>query len=30
MLQVEKTTLEGVYLITPGVHEDKRGNFYEI
>lgn len=29
MLQIEKTTLEGVYLIIPDVHEDKRGNFYE-
>ena len=29
MLQVETTTLEGVYLVIPSVHEDKRGNFYE-
>lgn len=29
MLNVVKTTLPGVYLIKPDVHEDKRGNFYE-
>ena len=29
MLQVEKTELEGVLLIRPSTHEDKRGNFYE-
>lgn len=29
MLKVEKTNLDGVYLIKPSVHEDKRGNFYE-
>ena len=29
MLQVEETTLKGVYLVKPSVHEDKRGNFYE-
>lgn len=29
MLNVEKTQLNGVYLIKPFVHEDKRGNFYE-
>lgn len=29
MITVEKTTLKGVYLITPGVHEDSRGCFYE-
>ncbi len=28
-MKIEKTTLAGVYLITPDVHEDKRGNFYE-
>lgn len=26
---IEKTSLSGVYLIIPDVHEDKRGNFYE-
>ena len=25
----EKTSLAGVYLIKPSVHEDERGNFYE-
>ena len=25
----EKTSLEGVYLVKPSVHEDERGNFYE-
>lgn len=29
MIQVEKTSLDGVFLIKPSVHEDKRGNFYE-
>lgn len=29
MLKVEKTSLKGVYLIKPDVHEDSRGNFYE-
>lgn len=29
MLNVEKTNLEGVYLIRPSAHEDARGNFYE-
>ena len=29
MVKVEKTSLDGVYLITPEVHEDARGNFYE-
>lgn len=29
MLRVEKTKLEGVRLIFPAAHEDKRGNFYE-
>ncbi len=29
MLDVEETTLKGVYLIRPAVHEDARGNFYE-
>ena len=29
MLQVESTKLNGVYLVTPFVHEDTRGNFYE-
>lgn len=29
MLQVESTSLKGVYLVSPSVHEDKRGNFYE-
>lgn len=29
MIEVEKTTLNGVYLIKPFVHEDERGNFYE-
>jgi len=28
-LQVEMTGLQGVYLVTPEVHEDARGNFYE-
>lgn len=29
MLKIERTTLDGVYVITPSVHEDERGNFYE-
>ncbi len=29
MLKVEKTTLEGVFLVKPLSHEDDRGNFYE-
>ena len=29
MLNVKGTTLKGVYLVKPSVHEDKRGNFYE-
>ena len=29
MLNVEKTTLEGVFLVKPSAHEDARGNFYE-
>lgn len=29
MLNVEKTLLEGVFLVKPSVHEDARGNFYE-
>lgn len=29
MLHVEKTDLDGVFLVKPSVHEDKRGNFYE-
>ncbi len=29
MLQIEKTTLDGVFTVTPDVHEDQRGNFYE-
>ncbi len=29
MLQVEATSLKGVYLVKPSVHEDRRGNFYE-
>ena len=29
MINVEKTDLEGVFLIKPFVHEDDRGNFYE-
>ena len=29
MLNVEKTDLEGVFLIRPSAHEDARGNFYE-
>lgn len=28
-LQVESTGLSGVFVITPEVHEDSRGNFYE-
>lgn len=28
-MEVQKTTLPGVYLVIPDVHEDKRGNFYE-
>ena len=26
---VENTTLDGVYIVKPDVHEDERGNFYE-
>ena len=29
MIKVEKTTLDGVFLVIPDVHEDSRGNFYE-
>ncbi|WP_031492419.1 dTDP-4-dehydrorhamnose 3,5-epimerase family protein [Succinivibrio dextrinosolvens] len=29
MIIVEKTLLDGVYLVKPSVHEDSRGNFYE-
>ena len=29
MLNVEATSLEGVYLIKPSVHTDRRGTFYE-
>ena len=29
MLSIEKTTLNGVYLVKPSIHEDLRGNFYE-
>ena len=29
MILVEETSLKGVYLIKPSVHEDERGNFYE-
>ena len=29
MVNIEKTSLEGVYLVKPSVHEDNRGNFYE-
>ncbi len=29
MINVEKTNLEGVYLIKLSAHEDSRGNFYE-
>lgn len=29
MATFEKTTLAGVYLVKPDVHEDARGNFYE-
>lgn len=29
MLDVNKTTLKGVYLVKPAVHKDARGNFYE-
>ncbi len=29
MLDIQETTLTGVYLIKPPVHEDQRGNFYE-
>ena len=28
-MKIEQTTLKGVYLITPDVHEDLRGSFYE-
>jgi dTDP-4-dehydrorhamnose 3,5-epimerase len=30
MIEIEKTSLTGVYLIKLNVHEDKRGCFYEI
>lgn len=29
MLNFERTNLDGVFLVKPSVHEDKRGNFYE-
>lgn len=29
MIEVEKTSLDGVYLVKPKAHEDARGNFYE-
>ena len=29
MPKFQKTTLKGVYLVKPDVHEDSRGNFYE-
>lgn len=29
MLQVEETSLKGVYLVKPSVQEDRRGYFYE-
>ena len=29
MLEIEQTGLEGVYLVKPSVHEDRRGTFYE-
>lgn len=29
MPRVEKTSLDGVFLIKPFAHEDQRGNFYE-
>ncbi len=29
MITVEETSLKGVYLVKPSVHEDARGNFYE-
>ena len=29
MITVEKTSLDGVFLVKPSVHEDARGNFYE-
>ena len=29
MIEVEKTSLEGVLLVKPCAHEDRRGNFYE-
>ena len=28
-MNIQATSLTGVYLIAPDVHEDKRGNFYE-
>lgn len=28
-MNIQGTNLTGVYLITPSVHEDRRGNFYE-
>ncbi len=28
-MRAEETGLKGVYLVTPDVHEDERGNFYE-
>ena len=29
MLSIEETSLKGVYLITPSMHVDSRGRFYE-
>lgn len=29
MIAIEETSLNGVFLIKPDVHEDARGNFYE-
>ncbi|MDE7219975.1 MAG: dTDP-4-dehydrorhamnose 3,5-epimerase [Oscillospiraceae bacterium] len=28
-MNIQETSLSGVYLIIPSVHEDERGNFYE-
>jgi len=28
-VNIQETSLPGVYLITPAAHEDRRGNFYE-
>ncbi len=28
-MNIQETSLRGVYLIIPATHEDKRGNFYE-